>query len=102
MRLAPVALLLLAACASPSPVFLGSDGMRVVVEGTCVAVFRKGDLAQAIRLDPAGRAAQPLMRARLFRAVEIATGCALVPGTDDPVQGIRNDTGVLTVRIDCD
>ena len=101
MRLALAALFLMSACASPAPQFLGVEETRVVVEGTRIAVFRKGDLAQAIRLDHAGRAEQPLMRARLFRAVELATGCAALPGTDDPVHGIRNDTGVLTVRIDC-
>lgn len=102
-RFLPLALLpaLLAACASPSPAFFGAEEQRVTVEGTRFAVFRRGDVAQAIRLDPAGRAALPLMRARLFRAVELGTGCTLVPGTDDPAQGVRNDPGVLTVRIDC-
>lgn len=101
MRRALIALVLMSACASPAPEFLGAQEMRVVVEGTRIAVFRKGDLAQAIRLDRAGRAEQPLMRARLFRAVEQATGCAALPGTDEPLHGIRNDTGVLTVQIDC-
>jgi hypothetical protein len=97
-----LSLLLLAACASPAPAFFGADQARVTVEGTRFAVYHRGDMAQAIRLDAASRATLPLMRARLFRAVELATGCAPIPGTDDPVQGVRNDPGVLTVQIDCD
>jgi hypothetical protein len=94
-------LFLLAACASPSPEFFGVPEQRVVVDGTNIAVFRKGSIAQAIRLDTAGWGDLPLMRARLLRAVEQATGCAPLPGTDDPVHGVRNDPGVLTVRLEC-
>ena len=95
------ALTLLAACASPSPEFLGAPEQRVTIEGTQIAVFRKGDAAQAIRLDHASRAEQPAMPARLRAAIETVTGCAIAPGSEGPVLGLQNDSAVLTARLAC-
>jgi len=95
------AIVLLAACASPSPEFLGAAEQLVLIEGTRIAVFRKGDAAQAIRLDRAGRAEQPLMPARLRAAIEVATGCSAKPGSEGPVLGLQNDSAVLTARLAC-
>lgn len=73
----------------------GAEERRLTVEGTRIAVFLKGDQAQAIRLDHAPRSAQPLMPARLRRAIAMASGCTIRPGSD------HGDTGVVTARIDC-
>ena len=99
-RLLPV-LTLLAACASPSPEFLGAPEQRVTIEGTQIAVFRKGDAAQAIRLDHASWAEQPKMPARLRAAIETVTDCAIAPGSEGPVLGLQNDSAVLTARLAC-
>jgi len=89
------------ACASPSPEFLGVPETRVTVEGTRIAVFRRGEFAQAIRLDPASRTQQPLMPGRLRAAIAIATGCTPLDGTEGPLLGLKADSGVLTARIAC-
>jgi len=101
MRRALILCMMLSACASPSPQFFGAAEQRVVIDGTEIAVFQRGPVAQAIRLGAPNWRDAALMRARLFRAVEQATGCAPVVGSDDPAQGVRNDPGVLTVRIAC-
>ena len=91
----------LAGCASPSVEFAGAPDQRVTIEGTRFAVFRRGDAAQAIRLDHASRAEQPRMPARLRAAIEVATGCTIVAGSDGPTLGLQNDSAVLTARIAC-
>ena len=102
MRIALVLVpLLLAACDSPSPEFIGTPETRVTVEGTRIAVYRRGEHAQAIRLDRASRSEQPLMPARLRRAITIATGCTVVAGSEGPQLGLLADSGVLTARIAC-
>lgn len=93
--LAALPLLLLAACASPSPGYMGVAPQRVVIEGTTIDVWRRGDNAQAIRAGWMSRAEQAAAPARLARAIETATGCALRPGTAE------GDSAVLNARLDC-
>ncbi len=67
-------LLLLAACASPSPAYLGAEETEISLEGVRFHVFRLPGSAQAIRmgnthLDP------EVLIGDSRRAVALATGC---------------------------
>ncbi|PQO24053.1 hypothetical protein C2I36_04675 [Rhodobacteraceae bacterium WD3A24] len=95
--LSPVlaAALLLAGCASPSPRFFGAEPVRVTQDGFRVAVYRRGNAAQAIRLDYARRGKHASARAALRGAIIAVTGCALDEG------GAEGDSGVLVAELDC-
>ena len=85
----------LAACASPSPEYLGSPAVRFTHDSTRYALWRRGDAAQIIRLDHAFAASQRPTPARLVAALEAETGCIVRP------QSVQGDSGVLNARIDC-
>lgn len=95
MRRASWLLLLvaLAGCAAPSPEYLGVTPQRITVEGTEIAVFRRGDRAQAIRLGRARRGEHGAIRLRMVAAVEQATGCV--------VAASEGDSGVMNLRLAC-
>ena len=84
---------LLSGCASPSPEYFGVTPQRVTVEGTEIAVYRRGDRAQAIRLGGARRGEHGAMRLRMVAATEQATGCAVARS--------EGDSGVLNMRLSC-
>jgi len=87
---------LAAGCASPSPGYLGVAPERVVIEGTEIAVWRRGGQAQAIRLGGYARpGTHAVLRARLIAAIELATGCAVAA---DRATG---DSGVLEAPLLC-
>lgn len=84
---------LLAGCASPSAGYFGVTPQRVTVEGTEIAVYRRGDRAQAIRLGSARRGEHAAIRLRMAAATEQATGCAVARS--------EGDSGVLNLRLSC-
>lgn len=92
--------LLLAACASPAPEFLGAERQDVTVDGIAFTVFRKGDEAEVIRrsgyLMPAERA---LAFALFPRAAEQATGCVAVP--DSLRSRLPGDSGEAKIALRC-
>lgn len=92
-RIAP--LLILAACASPSPRFMDATRTDVVVEGRSYSVFREGSRAQVIRLGYAGPAERQAIPDQMLRAVALATGCAPV------ATSFTGDSGERTGRITC-
>lgn len=94
-RILAVSLLLLTACASPAPEFIGARETRIVRGGREFAVFRQGNRAEAIRLGYATRAERQGMLATLVAVMEQATGCTPVPGT------IEGDTGEIRARLRC-
>lgn len=69
---------LLAACASPGVEFAGRAPVQVTVEGSTFSVWHDHDHAQAIRTNPERRSG---VMERAYRAIELATGCAIRPGT---------------------
>ena len=88
-------LVLLAACSSPSPGFMGADRASVTVEGWEIDVYRKGDEAQAIRLTFDRAADGHLMAQRGLVAVAMVTGCQKLRALDE------GDPAVVTVRVGC-
>lgn len=73
-----VLLPLLAACASPGLDFVGRAPVKVVVDGSDFSVWHDRVHAQAIRTNVERR--RGVMK-RGHRAIELATGCAIRPGT---------------------
>lgn len=95
MKFAIPAILMLAACASPAPEFMGAEQIRITRDGRDFAVFRQGNRAEAIRLGYATLPERQGMVATLTSVMEEATGCTPVPGT------IEGDTGEIRARLRC-
>lgn len=93
MRWLCLGALVLAGCASPSAQYFGVAPQRVTVQGTEIAVYRRGAQAQAIRLGRARRGEHAALRARMVAATEQVTGCA--------VAASDGDSGVLNLRLEC-
>ncbi|PTX01445.1 hypothetical protein [Pararhodobacter aggregans] len=94
-----LALLLLAACASPDRAFWGAEEGRVTLDGRDYAVYVDRDRArprvQVIRLGYARRGQHQAILAAMPRAAEAVSGCALVAGS------AQGDSGVMNARLDC-
>lgn len=95
--LAPI--LLLAACASPAPEFIGARHYETEQGGIRFTVFHKGNEAEVIRhgyLTKHERAAVPAL---MVRAAELTTGCRVVP--DSLRSRIPGDTGEARLALRC-
>lgn len=89
------ALLLLAACASPSPQFLDAQRTDIVVEGRSYTVFREANRVQVIRLGYATAAQRRDIPAQMLRAAALATGCTQIASS------FQGDSGERRGRITC-
>lgn len=87
--------LILAACSSPSPKYLGIQPMQTTVDGWRIDVYRKGDQVQAIRVNAAvlPNATQMTERARV--AIEGVTGCKIAKNS------LKGDSNVANARLNC-
>lgn len=90
-----LSLLLLAACASPSPQFHGASRSDVVIDGRSFAVFRQSNRAQVIRLGYATPAQRRDIPDQMLRAVSVATGCTPIASS------FEGDSGERRGRIRC-
>ena len=94
-----LALLLLAACASPDRAFWGVEPQRRTIEGRDYVVYvdRRDRQArvQVIRMGYARRPEHTAILGAMRIAAEEASGCALVEGS------AQGDSGVLTARLRC-
>jgi hypothetical protein len=90
-----VALVALGACASPAPEYFGVAPQTVVIEGTEIHVWQRGDRAQAIRMGRVARGEHGAVMARMVAATETATGCAAIPGQTS------GGSSVLNLRLAC-
>lgn len=94
-----VLLLLLAACATPSPRMMGAVRHDIRLQGLDFAVFHKNDRAEVVRLTFVARPKATVIRPLMEQAAAQATGCAVIPFSataKDP-----RDTGVMTFDLDC-
>ncbi len=92
-------LLLLAACASPAPKMFGAVRHDITLDGIQFVVFRKGAMAEVIRMGYLRRPARAQVPALMIRAAEATTGCRVVPGSI--VTGLPGDTGEARMKLDC-
>ncbi|MEN9409283.1 MAG: hypothetical protein RL216_1257 [Pseudomonadota bacterium] len=88
-------LLLLAACASPSPQFFDAQRSDVVVQGRSYIVFRDANRVQVIRLGYATPTQRRDIPAQMLRAVTLATGCTPIAAS------FQGDSGERRGRITC-
>lgn len=87
--------LLLSACASPSPEFFGATKTAVTIDGRDFTVFRRDNRVQVIRHGYATPAEQRGIPELMLRAVAEATGCR--PLGDSFI----GDSGERRGRISC-
>ena len=89
-----VLVIVLAACSGPDPHFRGQEVQRVTIEGSSFDVRLRGNLAEAIRVNPQYAPRLGPLRARAARAMEIVSGCK--------VTGVLGDQAQMTGLLDCD
>lgn len=82
-----------AGCNAPSPMFHGLPAERVTVAGSVFEVRRRGDLAEAVRVNRQYAPRLGPLGARAGQAMERASGC--------PVDWVLGDQAVMLGRLDC-
>ena len=85
----------LAACDSPSPRFSGLAARQVLVDGSRFSVRSTAHEAEAIRLSRELKPERGPTVLKGAKAIVLASGCKLVPGTLD------GDTNIVRADIDC-
>jgi len=85
----------LGACSSPSPFFMGSAPLAQQVSGVRFDVYRRENLAQAIRLSGRLPGGAPAIKAAAVIAINRATGCQV------NLADIEADTEVVTASLNC-
>lgn len=85
----------LAACASPSLPMLDAPTTRLNVDGYAFMVRHNGWRAEAVRTTAAPGATVSAMLGRAREAMELASGCAVRPGT------LYGDVVMAEALLDC-
>ncbi|WP_372570464.1 hypothetical protein [Ruegeria jejuensis] len=88
-----VPILLVAACGAASPEFRGAPVTRLVVDGSVFDVRLRGDLAEAVRVNPQYAPRLGPIGPRAGIAMEQVSGCQVV--------GVLGDQAVMTGVLDC-
>jgi len=86
-------LMLLAGCAAPTSGFRGAVATEVVVEGSRFQVYRKGDQAQAVRINRQFAPRIGPLAGRAAIAMQQVTGCR--------VTDMAGDAAVMVGRLSC-
>jgi hypothetical protein len=94
-----VALLFIAACASPAPQFFGATRHEMTLGGIDFVVFSKGSRAEVVRMGYLSRAERAPVPGLMVQAAEQTTGCRVVPGS--MVTGLPGDTGEARFDLNC-
>ena len=94
IRLAAL-LLMLTACASPSPRFMGGERTEITIEGMAFTVFRRGSEVEVYRTGFAVLPRQRDVFTRAITAIETATGCRVRP------RSMTGDAALVRASIDC-
>lgn len=95
----PLLLLLLSACASPAPGFMGAERQDVTLGGVRFAVFRRDSEAEVIRLGYLTRKERAAVPELMMQAAAQATGCTAIPNS--MVTKIPGDTGEARISLRC-
>jgi len=88
-----ISILLLASCAGETRHFRGVDPLRVTVDSSTFDIRLRGNLAEAIRVNPQYAPRLGPLRARAGFAMAKVSGCQ--------VTGVLGDQLVLTGILDC-
>ncbi|WP_295047943.1 hypothetical protein [uncultured Paracoccus sp.] len=94
-----VLLLILSACASPSPRMSGAVRHDIRLGGIDFAVFHKDEVAEVIRTTFIVRPSQREIPALMARAAAQATGCEVIAFSGKTLA--PRDTGVVRFDLDC-
>lgn len=96
----PVVLVLvwfLGGCDSPAPAFLGGNATEVEIDSSRFRVFTQHGSsrieAHRISFEPLPSMVFTLEKA--YRAIELATGCHVVPGS------LAGDQAIILAKVDC-
>lgn len=95
----PILLLLLSACASPSPGYFDASRRDITLQGIRFAVFHTETSAQVIRLGYLTRRERDAVPGLMVEAAEKASGCKAIPSSLRT--RIPGDTGEGRVSMDC-
>lgn len=85
----------LAACASPSPRFIGAASKEIEVAGSRFTVFRRGDEVEAFRTSREWLPRQSEVFMRAEAAIRAATGCDVRPNS------MTGDQAIVRAELDC-
>ncbi|UFM63778.1 hypothetical protein LOS78_06320 [Paracoccus sp. MA] len=99
MRVIPMLVLFLSACASPAPQFLGATRHDITLDGIRFAVFHDGPQAEVIRLGYLTRRERAPVPALMVIAAERTTGCTAIPNSLR--SRIPGDTGEARLSLRC-
>lgn len=94
-----VVMLLVSACATPSPDMFGGVRHEVTVDGVDFVVFHRESEAEIVRMGYLARPQRAQVPALMIRAAGLATGCRVI--ADSMTARIANDSGVARVALDC-
>lgn len=94
-----VLLLMLGACATPSPRMLGAERHDITLDGMGFVVFHKHDQAEVVRLSFVARPDRGKIHALMRRAASRTTGCAVIPFS--MTAKVPGDPGVAVFDLDC-
>ena len=90
-----IPLLLLTACASPAPEFMGAKRTDVTVNGRDYTVFQKGERVEVIRHGYAKRGDHQTIRATMIELIPTVTNCTLREAT------LQGDSGEMRASLNC-
>lgn len=94
-----LALLLLAACATPAPQFFGAERHEVTRGGVRFVIFHSGSDAEVVRLGYLTRAERADVPRLMEEAAAEATGCRVI--RNSMKTRIPGDTGEARFALDC-
>lgn len=94
-----VLLLILAACASPSPQMAGAVRHDIRLQGIDFAIFHKEDRAEVIRMTFVPRPKTRNIPALMAEAAARTTGCEVIAFSGKALA--PGDTGVARFDLDC-
>lgn len=87
--------LIIAACSSPSPQYMGTPAVEQEVSGVRFDVYQKEESAQAIRLHGRLPGGGPAIKLAAIYAIEAATGCTVKRSSVD------GDLEVINAALSC-
>ena len=93
MRILCLLIALLAACSGPTPYLAGMPVVVVEEGGAVFHIRRKGDLAEAVRVNREWAPRIGAVAEHVTVAIRQATGCE--------VRDIRGDAAVIVARLKC-